>query len=87
MPRERTVKDLKPCPFCGHIPILREDKNYTYVRCSCGAKGAAYLHGVKARAFAIKAWNRRTEEVAEGGVLVMADTISRQAAIDGGSGT
>ncbi|MCM1225973.1 MAG: Lar family restriction alleviation protein [Clostridium sp.] len=56
---------LKPCPFCGGLPILNNEKNRacSFVKCiECGAESglvkvsAEYCSDEKAA----EAWNRRT---------------------------
>lgn len=57
---------LKPCPFCGGMGVLNNEKNriVSFVKClSCGAEtglvrlSAEYCSDDKA----IEAWNRRAE--------------------------
>ena len=63
---DRTVSDLKPCPFCGNTPTIRiyngEDgwRDRYAVLCrydegGCGAESGLYHY----QAEAIEAWNKR----------------------------
>lgn len=58
------MKELKPCPFCGHKAILvdLECNPRFYVKCSyryCRVEQAPLY---MSKASAIKAWNRRSYE-------------------------
>ena len=55
--------ELKPCPFCGHTPVLIIKDNYAEVRCRhCGAN---FYRAVDAyccvRDEVVNSWNRRTK--------------------------
>jgi Lar family restriction alleviation protein len=51
--------DLKPCPFCGAVP-LPVNTNGSYVFCGeCGADGPVHLTE------AIAAWNTRAKPLAD----------------------
>lgn len=55
--------ELKPCPFCGEIPLLFEyggtvDISCQNDDCPCRPSTQEYLR----KEYAIKAWNRRAED-------------------------
>lgn len=57
---------LKPCPFCGGMGILNNEKNRTvsFVKCiQCGAESGIVHVSAEycADEQAIEAWNRRIE--------------------------
>jgi len=58
--RKRVKKEeLKPCPHCGHTPILEDRKeNCFYIGCHCGAN-VGYRGSKK---ILIKAWNTRVND-------------------------
>ena len=59
---------LKPCPFCGEMPIVKTMKDsllpfskvtYTYVKCSCcGASARLCEDAIEA----VFMWNRRKSD-------------------------
>ena len=53
------MNELKPCPFCGRIPMLDHCyANDWFVRCKCGiAQDILY----RQKRSAIQAWNRRKD--------------------------
>ena len=54
---DRTVSNLKPCPFCGRIPSVEDcGSNRWFVKCGCGIAQDKLYHQ---RCDAVKAWNRR----------------------------
>ena len=58
--------DLKPCPFCGKIPIIDKERSYTLVGCfreECTMGGAFFQEDSEADA--MTAWNTRTDPSAE----------------------
>lgn len=49
---------LKPCPFCGTVPIVSKDDGLCWVYCKyCGVRNAE--HGLEASAIA--SWNQRAK--------------------------
>lgn len=54
---------MKPCPFCGAKPRLREGP-FTYVECdSCGASGPKFKFACQmTRALAVAKWDQRETE-------------------------
>lgn len=52
---------LKPCPFCGHTPMIDESKrqrmNIFRVKCSCGVNTGYYA----TIGLPVKVWNTRTK--------------------------
>ena len=57
---------LKPCPFCGGIPVVQETANsWCNVICDkCGAMTACFLNNSEysSKERAVEAWNRRVVE-------------------------
>ena len=52
--------ELKPCPFCGRMPIIQDCGDYGYfVTCRCGIEQTK-LYAQKCDA--VKHWNRRKTE-------------------------
>lgn len=56
------ANELKPCPFCGAVPVLRDDHiaypDQTWVEChGCGIEQRELLPPKEA----IALWNTRTE--------------------------
>lgn len=54
---------LKPCPFCGHMPVIMEGTDATYsfwiyIQCECCG---LLMHGTS-RHQLVKKWNRRMSE-------------------------
>lgn len=51
------MADLKPCPFCGRIPVVEDcGENRYFVRCKCGiAQDKLYWQ----RCDAVRRWNTR----------------------------
>ena len=51
------MADLKPCPFCGRIPVVEDcGTNRFFVRCKCGiAQDKLYWQ----RCDAVRRWNTR----------------------------
>ena len=48
---------LKPCPFCGGLPMRHTEGMWSVVRCtSCGARS----NGINTPEGADEMWNRRT---------------------------
>lgn len=48
--------ELKPCPFCGLHPELKQDPTGSwYLECVCGVLKGYYMK----KQNAIEAWNRR----------------------------
>ncbi len=59
--------ELKPCPFCGEIPVFDTDGHYTYVLCwHCGSRGKRIMSSRSAQKQAAEAWNRREGECQDG---------------------
>ena len=60
------MAELKPCPFCGGKPFVSARLPYfgetPTVAVVCGDCNAASKHKIKEEE-AIKAWNRRAEDV------------------------
>lgn len=58
-----TKKELKPCPFCGGVPELRETgdlKQFYVFRCSKCDKTPVRWHEARLTAWgAMRIWNRR----------------------------
>ena len=58
------MNELKPCPFCGgtatimkvEIPEMR-----VFWRVECSDCGASTWYRMMKREYAVRAWNRRTE--------------------------
>lgn len=51
------MSDLKPCPFCGRIPVVDDCGDHRFfVRCECGINQDK-LYSQKCDA--IRSWNRR----------------------------
>lgn len=49
-------EELKPCPFCGHIPQINEQKTIV-----CGYCGA-HMHTYEGHLdWTVELWNRRAE--------------------------
>lgn len=50
--------ELKPCPFCGRIPIVEKcgSKEY-FIRCKCGINQDKLYHQ---KCDAIRSWNKRS---------------------------
>lgn len=55
-----SVTELKPCPFCGRIPIVDDcgDDRY-FIRCKCGIKQDKLYWRM---CDAIRKWNTRIEK-------------------------
>ena len=54
------MSDLKPCPFCGKMPIVDDCGNNRYfVKCMCGIEQSR-LYGQKCDA--VRHWNRRAND-------------------------
>jgi Lar family restriction alleviation protein len=54
---------LKPCPFCGGIPVLTHNVEIGrsliyYVRCACGVRTVK----ASSESVAVEIWNRRIKE-------------------------
>ena len=57
--KDRTMAELKRCPFCGRKPKIEEcGMNEYFVKCSCGIEQTR-LYGHKC--YAVRHWNRRKE--------------------------
>lgn len=54
------MTDLKPCPFCGRVPIIEDcGEHRWFIRCECGiAQDKLYAQ----RCDAVRRWNRRKTE-------------------------
>jgi len=59
------MSELKPCPFCGGEAELHGDVYSAFIECNyCGASGGTHVSlSGNAKADAIKAWNKRHNEV------------------------
>ena len=56
-------QNLKPCPFCGSYPILRNEASEWKVECSsyaCGCMPSTWWCDTKEEV--IEAWNRRAAD-------------------------
>jgi Lar family restriction alleviation protein len=57
------VAELKPCPFCAHVPsvaaLARGPRDTIYVACECGAEGPSAAD----TGAAMTAWNTRADGV------------------------
>ena len=56
------MSELKPCPFCGNTPMLRNDAGEWRVECSgpeCDCLPSTWWY--ESEEEAIEAWNRRAE--------------------------
>ena len=61
---------LKPCPFCGSLPIIDEMKGRFGVGCGnyrdgVSCNGAVFLLQYKRKSAAIKAWNNREPDTTQ----------------------
>ena len=60
------MNELKPCPFCGDIPMLYENKkdlrNILYSVSCYGEHHTASVGYFYSEEEAIEAWNRRVED-------------------------
>ena len=60
------MAELKPCPFCGEIPLLYESKqdlkNILYGVSCYGEHHCASVGYFDTEEEAIEAWNRRAED-------------------------
>jgi hypothetical protein len=57
-------ENLKPCPFCGAVPTIFDDKRTgVLIECetdNCPANGGGMMNASRSEMIAI--WNRRVEE-------------------------
>ena len=62
--REKVLKGLKPCPFCGGRAHLEQMGWPHHVFCThCGAKTTSALYAEDGEQAAIAKWNRRAPDV------------------------
>lgn len=58
-----TNDELKPCPYCGNYPLLRQDASEWRVECigeGCECLPSTWFYDTKEEA--IEAWNRRAAD-------------------------
>ena len=53
------MADLKPCPFCGRVPVVEGCGSDYFIRCKCGINQDKLY---RQRCDAIRAWNKRKAE-------------------------